>query len=357
MKRFLALLLTIAILLALGGCKGTKPKVAVLWHDENDPAALPVRTALDTVLDTRKIKYENFNAAGDPSVQLAQVSQALEDGYTVLAVSMADANSPEAAEQILALAGQTPVIFFHKPIGTDGDDAALLERYPNACFIGTDPAAAGHVQGEMVGNYLLKNYDTVDLNGDTVITYAMFRGDETSMEAAYLTRYSVESADVLLTNARRIALSYFAPENRSKYQLGDWSAATAMALMAENLSYYNDANGSMIELVICNSDAMAEGAIAALQGMGYNLPGAHTIPVFSAGLTDNGRALIATGAMTGSVESDPEDIAYALAEAATTLDGSNAAAALAALADGERLYTDPACAAKLYAAYTPYTGE
>lgn len=357
MKRFLALLLVLAVILSLGGCAGTKPKVAVLWHDASDAAALPLRTALDAQLDARKLKYENFDAAGNQSVQLAQVTAAVEAGYTVLAVSIASTDSPDMAAQVIAAAGSVPVIFFNRPIGTGGEDAALLEGYTNVCFIGPEPAAAAHVQGSMIGNYLLENYDTVDLNGDTVITYAMLRGDEVSEEAAYLTRYGVEDADVLLTGARRIALSYFEPTNRDKYQLADWSAATAMTVMNGNLTLYNDANGNMIELVICNSDAMAAGAITALQSMGYNLPGKHTIPVFGAELTDSGRALIATGAMTGSVKSDPEGLAYAVAETAAGLASRSAAETLASLAGEERFYADPDCAVKLYTAFSAYTGE
>ena len=32
------------------------------------------------------------------------------------------------------------------------------------------------MQGEMIGNYLVDNYDSVDLNGDGKISYAMFMG-------------------------------------------------------------------------------------------------------------------------------------------------------------------------------------
>mgnify|MGYP006990129119 FL=1 len=30
----------------------------------------------------------------------------------------------------------------------------------------------------MIGNYLLENYDTLDLNGDGTISYVMFKGQE-----------------------------------------------------------------------------------------------------------------------------------------------------------------------------------
>ena len=33
-------------------------------------------------------------------------------------------------------------------------------------FIGTDYEMAGHMQGQMIGDYLVANYDKLDLNGD-----------------------------------------------------------------------------------------------------------------------------------------------------------------------------------------------
>ena len=40
--------------------------------------------------------------------------------------------------------------------------------------------------------------------------------------------------------------------------------------MATILPEYSEANGNMVELIICNNDGMAEGAVSALQGAGYN---------------------------------------------------------------------------------------
>ena len=39
------------------------------------------------------------------------------------------------------------------------------------------------MQGDMIGDYLLANYDAYDLNGDGVISYVMFKGQEDNQEA------------------------------------------------------------------------------------------------------------------------------------------------------------------------------
>ena len=139
------------------------------------------------------------------------------------------------------------------------------------------------MQGKMVGQYVVDNFDAIDLNGDGKISYAMFMGQLGNVEAIYRTQYGVEDADAVITAAGKPALEYFDASNASKYQVdlgGAWSAQAALDYMNTNLSQYNEANGNMIELIICNNDGMAEGAVSALQGAGYNTGDGKTIPVF-----------------------------------------------------------------------------
>ena len=61
----------------------------------------------------------------------------------------------------------------------------------------------------------------------------------------------------------------------------------------------------MVELIICNNDGMAEGAISALQNVGYNNgPDTTIIPVFGVDATDSAKALIKAGNMAGSIKQD-----------------------------------------------------
>ena len=78
--------------------------------------------------------------------------------------------------------------------------------------------------------------------------------------------------------------------------------------MNTNLSQYNKENNNMIELIICNNDGMAEGAISALNDKGYNLGDgtSTTIPVFGVDATDAAKQLIADGKMTGTIKQDAE---------------------------------------------------
>ncbi len=335
-------------------------KATVFWYDESDVYLSSVRTALNQELDALGIQYDNQFAANNQSTQVDQIKTAIAGGSNLLIVNVVTSGAPDTAEDIISVAGDIPVIFFNRAIGTDGDDVTVLTDNPTSCFIGTDAPEAGHMQGQMVGEYVLANYDDIDINGDGVISYALMKGDEANIEAIYRTQYGVEDANAALTAAGKPELKYFDDNNTDHYQVdtdGAWSAKAAKEYMDTNLVSFNEASNNMIELVICNNDGMAEGVIASLQDKGYNKDGGHVVPVFGVDATENAKSLIADGAMTGTVKQDAEGMAAAIAQSVQGIsEGKAPADALAALNDS-RFSISEDCASKLFVAYAPYTGE
>ena len=338
-------------------------KVGVFYYTFADTYISSVRTALDAQLDSLGVAYQNFDGNNNQTTQNEQIQTAVTDGYNLLVVNMVTSGSPDVANEIISLANGTPVIFFNRAIEADGEEGTVLNANTNICFIGTDAPEAGHLQGKMVGEYLLANWDAVDLNGDGKISYAMFKGDEANVEAIYRTQFGVEDADAVLTAAGKPALEYFDASNASKYQVdlgGAWSAQAALDYMNTNLSQYNEANSNMIELIICNNDNMAEGAISALEAAGYNTgaEGATTIPVFGVDATDAAKELIAAGKMTGTVKQDAEGMAVAIASVVKAAgEGTAMADAIAATAgtNAEMYSIADGIANKLFVAYAAYT--
>ena len=365
MKRILAIVLALVLMLGLVACgeessnADSGKKISVFWYDESDVYLSSVRTALNKELDALGVEYDNQYAAGVQATQIDQIKTAIAGGSNLLIVNVVTSGSPDVAKEILSLAGDVPVIFFNRAIGTDGSDLEVLENNAGTCFIGTDAPEAGHMQGKMVGDYVLANYDAIDLNGDGTISYAMMKGDEANVEAIFRTQFGVEDANAILTAAGKPALAYFDASNPSCYQVdlgGQWSAAAAKEYMDTNFVTYNEAAGNMIELVICNNDGMAEGVVASLQQAGYNVEGAHVIPVFGVDATDAAKALIGEGAMIGTVKQDNVGMAVAICETVKAIiAGETPAAALASLND-DRFTIASDCEGKLYVAYAPYMG-
>ena len=335
-------------------------KVSVFWYDESDVYLGSVRDALNKELDALGVTYDNQYATNDQAKQLDQIRTAIAGGSNILVVNQVSSGAEDTAQDILNAAGDIPVIFFNRAIGLDGKDVEVLNAATNAGFIGTDAPEAGHMQGQMIGDYLVEHFDEVDLNKDGKISYAMMKGDEANIEAVFRTQYAVEDANAKLAEKQLPELEYFDASNPDKYQVdqaGAWSAQAAKDYMDTNMITYNEGSNNMIELVICNNDGMAEGVVTSLQSKGYNKDGGHMIPVFGVDATDNAKVLISEGAMVGSIKQDAEGMAAAIAQTVAGVGaGTTVVDTLSGLSDDRfSLATD--CAAKLYIAYAPYTGE
>ena len=317
MKKAIALILALCILVSLAGCslfRRPEPKVGLFWANTLDNVG-SVRTILEEMLNTSQISNVSRNADDDAARQLRQITEAVEQGCNLLAVNLADSADTQILQQILDVAGEIPVVFFGS-YGLGGLDVSLLATHPNACFVGVEAGADGRTMGKQIGEYVLKNYDFVDRNGDAVVTYAMLSGDQSRTEIANRVRYAVEAADAVITGGDCIALSYFDPTNRDKCQQaagGEGTEKLGRQFMNSNLTAYNKENGNEIELVICTGDSLTEGAAAALQAHGYEAGNLGTLPLFGYGMTDAMGKLLSSGAVVGTVEYDSKAAAEAIA--------------------------------------------
>ena len=291
-------------------------EVSVFYYTYGDTYISSVRSALDAALDAAGVQYQDYDSNNSQTTQTEQVTTAIAKGTSLLVVNLVDSGSDDAARNIIdqASAQNIPLIFFNRSVSEEA-----VSSYDKCVFVGTDYEMAGHMQGEMIGQYLVENYDTIDLNGDGEISYVMFKGQEGNAEAIARTQYGVEDADAVLTEAGKPALSFYDDSNSNKYlvdQDGAWSAAAANNYMQTILSQYSEANNNMVELVIANNDEMAIGAVTALQNAGYNLEdgSATVIPVFGVDATDAAKEAIAKGTMTGTIKQDADGMANTISQ-------------------------------------------
>ena len=333
--------------------------VGVFYYTYSDTYITSVRTALDKALTDAGITFQNFDGNSNQTTQNEQIDTAIVQGCNLLVVNIVTSGSVDASQAIVdkASAAGIPVVFFNRAVEGDEDEGKVLGSYDKCAFVGTDAPEAGHMQGEMIGNYLVENYDTVDLNGDGKISYAMFMGQLGNVEAIYRTQYGVEDANKVLTEAGKAELQYFDSSNKDCYQVdqdGNWSATAANNYMNTNLAQYNEENGNMIELIICNNDGMAEGAISALNDKGYNLgtEDCTTIPVFGVDATDAAKQLIADGKMTGTIKQDAEGMANGIAHLV-----GNVGAGKELMAETDDFNISEKVSNKIFIPYAAYTGE
>lgn len=314
MKKILAIMLAVLLmagaLTACGGSSdGSKGEVSVLYYTFSDTYISSVRSAMDKLLKDAGVKFNDYDANGNQTQQTEQVDVAIAKGSSALIVNVVDTGSNDAAQTIVnkAKAANIPVIFFNRSV-----DETVVKSYDKCVFVGTDYEMAGHMQGEMIGKYIVENFGKLDLNGDGKISYVMFKGQEGNLEAIARTKYGVEDCNKLLTAAGKPELSFYDASNSDKYlvdQDGQWSSAAATNYMSTILAQYSEANKNMVELVIANNDDMALGAISALQAAGYNTGSGKVIPIFGVDATDAGKSAIKSGAMTGTIRQDGDGMA------------------------------------------------
>ena len=324
-NKITALILAVLMLSACAvGCRkeggrGTAD-VHVFYYTYSDPYISSVRSALGNQLKQADISYQEYDSNNSQTTQTEQVQTAITKGAKLIVVNIVTTGSDDAANGIVNMAKNAgiPVLFFNREVSN-----SVVNSYDKCAFVGTDAAEAGYLQGDMVGDYLVKNFDQVDLNKDGKISYVMFMGEQGNNEAIYRTKYSVENANKKLADAGLSELMFYDASNTDRYLLdkdGKWSAQAANEYMTTALTSYNTTNNNMVEVIICNNDNMAEGAITALQTAGFNTgnKGSTTIPVFGVDATDAAKELIKSGKMAGTIKQDAEGMAKALLHASKT---------------------------------------
>lgn len=342
-KRFFAMLMASVMMLGLAAC-GSKeapvapeggdtaalPTVGVLIYKYDDTYISTVRNALQTALEG-KAEVIMQDGKGDQAAQNDQLDVLIEKGVDVLCVNMVDAKAASGVVEKAKTAG-IPTVFFNRE-----PDTADIQAFDKACFIGTNAADAGKMQGDIIKDLFDANA-AYDLNGDGKVQYVMFQGEPDNPEAIARTQYSVEQAV-----ANGVVM-----EQVGQTQVCNWDTETAQKAMEAMLA----ANEGKIELVIANNDGMAIGCIAALSNIGYNTgaEGAKFIPVVGVDATDAAKEAIAQGTMSATVLQD--GLAMGNAVAAVAL---NLAAGADFLADTEYVFDESGIAVRI--PYAPYTGE
>ncbi len=312
MKKIVSLLLALVMALGLFTAAVAEGNAQVFWYTFSDVYLSSVRTSLDAALTEKGITFVDQDANATQATQTDQINTAIASGTNLLVVNICETGADGIAQNVVdsAKTAGIPLIFFNRSVSQD-----VVKSYDKCVFVGTNYEEAGIMQGQMIGNYLLANYDAYDLNKDGVISYVMFKGDEANQEAIARTKYGVEDANKILEAAGKPALKFYDESNDKMYlvdQNGTWSRQVALDYMQTILAQYSEANNNMVELVIANNDEMAIGAATALQAAGYN-SGDKTIPVFGVDATEDAKAMIAAGAMAGTIKQDAVGMADAIA--------------------------------------------
>lgn len=223
-------------------------KVGISIYKFDDNFMTLYRTELERYLtEDLGFKKENVviqDGKGDQAEQTNQIQNFITQKYDVLILNLVQASSAPEITDMCKDAG-IPVVFINRE-----PDVAEEERWAsesiNATYVGCDARQSGTYQGEEI----LETSNKGDINGDGKVSYTMIQGDPENVDAQYRTEFSVKA----LTDAG------VEVEELLK-QRGDWDQAKAQQIAQDALNQYGD----KIEVIFCNNDAMALGALQAIE--------------------------------------------------------------------------------------------
>ncbi len=234
-----------------------------------------------------------YNSSNSEAKQLTQVEELLDKKVDVLIVNPVNANIASSITD-MAVANSTPLVYINREPGAD-EESRWEDYNLNVTYVGCDARQSGIYQGELI---LALGITKLDKNTDGKLQYYMLEGAPENTDAAYRTKYSVST----LENAG-IELDCLLNE------VGNWDRNTAKSLTLEGLK-----NGLTPEVIICNNDAMALGAIDALTE--YHIVPGQDIYIVGVDALPEALDKITDGQLLGSVFNDYVKQSHSAADAA-----------------------------------------
>lgn len=272
-------------------------KVGVCIYQFNDNFMTLFRTELENYLIAQGFSKDNISivdGANDQATQSNQIDNFINDKVDVLIINPVNSSSAETITDKVVDAG-IPLVYINRE-PEESEEKRWADNSWNVTYVGCDARQSGTMQGEMIVDL---GMDAVDMNKDGKIQYIMIEGDPENVDAQYRTEFSVKA----LTDAG------LEVECLSD-QVGNWDQSQAQQLVANALGQYAD----KIEVVFCNNDAMALGALQAIEAAGRTVGE----DIYLVGVDALSEALedVLAGTMTGTVFNDHFSQSHSAADAA-----------------------------------------
>lgn len=300
MKKFVAILLTVALALVLVACGGEAPagpktfKVGVAIYQFDDNFMTLYRNEIADYFKTKEtddVKYEvNFvDGKNDMAEQSAQIDTFITQGVDLLILNLVQTSSADAIIDKIVSNDIPLVLINREPLAYDANGNTLDEKYdgilnnPKVCYVGADARQSGTYQGEIIRDLPAHG----DINGDGKVSYIMIQGDPENIDAQYRTEFSIKA----LTDAGVVV-------EELDNQVGNWAQAKGQEITANALTKF----GEGVEVVFCNNDAMALGAYAAI--LAANRTVGTDIYLVGVDALAECQDMVKNGTMTGTVLND-----------------------------------------------------
>jgi len=274
----------------------TKPaKVAVFIWDFKDEYLSLIRKNLEDIQKENpgKIEYTFYDGKRSEDIQNEELDKVLKEGTDLILLNIVNRGDAKTVIDTIKEYNIPVILFNREPL-----TPVPIQSYSRALYIGTEAAQAGELQGKMLIDVWNTSKVYIDKNKDGIMQYFMLEGPSDNTEAIARTKYSVSTIEKAGIKTQQVSL-----------RICDWLEDLAYNATKSVYEKYKDE----IEVIIANNDAMAIGAIKALQEYGYNKGDKlKTIPVVGVDLIPEAKEYIEKGYMLGSVLQDSKAYTEAL---------------------------------------------
>ena len=277
---------------------GNQVNVAVLVSNPQDPYLDLITQGLKNIEKNNKdnVKFTFYDTKVNQAIEAEIFDTILKGDFDLILGNLVD-TKVDTIENFVDKIKQKniPAVLFNAEPSVITDK---IKNYNKFIIVTTNPKEAGTLQGKLVVDEWNKNKSTIDKNKDNIMQYVMLQGAINNVGALERTKSSISAIEDSGIKTQELSR-----------KTASWNQQLAKEAIASLFLKY----GNNIEVIISNNDAMAIGAIEALQNYGYNKGDpSKTIPVFGIDGIPAAQELIKKGFMTGTVFEDPNDTAEAL---------------------------------------------
>lgn len=276
--------------------KGTPVKIGVFFDNSNAMFISILKQNLEQIEkeNQKEVAFTFFDAKDNQSVQNESIEKALTEDFDLFIISIITPNLKDIEVTLSKIWRKNiPIILNPDPAQ---DIINALKHYPKLVVIGADFEQSGTMEGNILVKEWNSKKELIDKNHDNILQYVMLKGRIGSPLTYLRTKHSI----LALSNAG------IKTEEIASYNCEWLQDCAENSIEAVLLKY-----GNKIEAIISNNDAMAVGAVKALQKYGYN-KGIPSIPVVGIDGMPDAKDLIDKGFMAGTVDIEPKDLAEAL---------------------------------------------
>ena len=251
--------------------------VGVCIYKFDDAFMTTYRNALQEILEGKGYKVTTVDGNNDQSKQNEQINTFITQGVDALIINPCMTSAADSIIATVKAAGVPTVLINREPT------AEQMSAYDKLVYVGCDAAQSGTFQGELI----LETPNKGDINGDGKVSYIMIQGDPENIDAQLRTEYSVKALKDAGIEVEELDL-----------QRGDWDREKGQTICANDLAQFGD----QIEVVFCNNDDMAIGALQSIQAAGRKV----NEDIYLVGVDALDAALneVMNGNMTGTVLND-----------------------------------------------------